>query len=73
MDLVSGQTENVTWCSSGTSPMPILKATFRSAPIMRLMSGTRCQNFIATEGFTVARVSAARGPVIVFPVGLKGF
>ncbi len=44
MDAVSGQIEKVIWCSSGTSPMPILKRTLRSAPITCEMSGTRPQN-----------------------------
>ena len=42
--------------------MPILKITFGSAPIRRLIAGTRLQNRAAIRGFSVARVSAATGP-----------
>ncbi len=68
----SGQTEKVTWCRSGTSPMPILKITLGSEPILAEISGTRPQKRAARAGLTVARVMAAMGPWLS-PAGAKGF
>jgi hypothetical protein len=64
--------EKVTCCIQGTSPMPILNMTFGSAPMARETSGSCPQNFSATEGFTVARVSAAMGPSSVTSCGVNG-
>ena len=52
--------------------MPILKATLVSDPIIWLISGTRRQNFSATEGLTVARVNAASGPGVGVSVTVNG-
>jgi len=72
MAFADGQIENVTCCSIGTSPMPILKATCGSCPIMAEISGTRPQKRDKMRGLIVARVSAANGPFVCAVVGSNG-